>query len=111
MHKISVTLSAACLAMPFVSVAQTGAEPKPISHEALWMMKRVGAPAASPDGKWVVYSVREQRLLTRGRMAPVHEFRRHLERIKRVSRVEIRETELCCVDAMHDHGSPNAGDV
>jgi dipeptidyl aminopeptidase/acylaminoacyl peptidase len=59
MHKNSVILSAACLAMPFVSVAQTGAEPKPITHEALWMMKRVGAPAASPDGKWVVYSVLE----------------------------------------------------
>lgn len=32
---------------------------KPITHEALWMMKRVGDPAVSPDGKWVVYSVLE----------------------------------------------------
>ena len=32
---------------------------KPISHEALWMMKRVGAPVVSPDGKWAVYSVNE----------------------------------------------------
>ncbi len=32
---------------------------KPITHEALWMMKRVGAPVVSPDGKWVVYSVVE----------------------------------------------------
>jgi dipeptidyl aminopeptidase/acylaminoacyl peptidase len=30
-----------------------------ITHEALWMMKRVGAPAVSPDGKWVVFSVTE----------------------------------------------------
>ena len=32
---------------------------KPITHETLWMMKRVGAPAVSPDGKWAVYSVLE----------------------------------------------------
>jgi dipeptidyl aminopeptidase/acylaminoacyl peptidase len=29
----------------------------PITHETLWLMKRVGAPAASPDGKWVVFPV------------------------------------------------------
>ena len=32
---------------------------QPITHEALWMMKRVGAPVVSPDGKWAVYSVNE----------------------------------------------------
>jgi dipeptidyl aminopeptidase/acylaminoacyl peptidase len=32
---------------------------KPITHEALWMMKRVGAPVVSPNGKWAVYSVLE----------------------------------------------------
>jgi dipeptidyl aminopeptidase/acylaminoacyl peptidase len=40
-------------------LAQTSAPLKPITHESLWMMKRVGSPAASPDGKWVVYSVVE----------------------------------------------------
>lgn len=30
-----------------------------ITHEDLWLTKRVGTPAASPDGKWVVFS-REQ---------------------------------------------------
>src|SRR3984957_8809660 len=58
-NKFGVALSAACLAMPCMLPAQTGAELKPITHETLWMMKRVGAPAASPDGKWVVYSVLE----------------------------------------------------
>lgn len=29
----------------------------PITHESMWLMKRVGAPAASPDGKWAVFSV------------------------------------------------------
>ncbi len=31
----------------------------PLSHEAMWMMKRVGAPNPSPDGKWVVFSLIE----------------------------------------------------
>jgi dipeptidyl aminopeptidase/acylaminoacyl peptidase len=31
----------------------------PLSHEAMWMMKRVGAPNPSPDGKWVVFSLVE----------------------------------------------------
>jgi dipeptidyl aminopeptidase/acylaminoacyl peptidase len=32
---------------------------QPLTHETLWLMKRVGAPMASPDGKWVVFSVTE----------------------------------------------------
>jgi len=39
-------------------IAQPAAK-KPPTHEALWMMKRVGAPTPSPDGKWVVYSITE----------------------------------------------------
>jgi dipeptidyl aminopeptidase/acylaminoacyl peptidase len=31
----------------------------PITHEALWLVKRVGAPVPSPDGKWVVMPVTE----------------------------------------------------
>src|SRR5262245_17620204 len=30
---------------------------RPVTHEALWLMPRVGAPVPSPDGKWVVVSV------------------------------------------------------
>lgn len=29
----------------------------PITHESMWLLKRVGAPSPSPDGKWVVFSV------------------------------------------------------
>jgi dipeptidyl aminopeptidase/acylaminoacyl peptidase len=29
----------------------------PLTHETMWLMKRVGAPVPSPDGKWVVFSV------------------------------------------------------
>ncbi|MDN2670430.1 S9 family peptidase [Janthinobacterium sp. SUN026] len=28
-----------------------------ITHEDVWLMKRVGAPVASPDGRWAVFSV------------------------------------------------------
>ena len=30
-----------------------------ITHEDVWLMKRVGSPAPSPDGKWAVFSVTE----------------------------------------------------
>ena len=36
--------------------AQTGGK-QPLTHEAMWLMKRVGSPAPSPDGRWVVFSV------------------------------------------------------
>ena len=56
------------LALLFVALASLGAsgqvcaQPAPrraITHEDLWLMKRVGAPAPSPDGRWVVFSVTE----------------------------------------------------
>ena len=28
-----------------------------ITHESMWLMKRVGSPQVSPDGKWVVFNV------------------------------------------------------
>ncbi len=42
--------------LAFFSFAQTK---HAISHEDVWLMKRVGAPIPSPDGKWVVFSVVE----------------------------------------------------
>ena len=39
--------------------AQTAAGKVPLTHEWMWMMKRVGAPVPSPDGKWVVFPVTE----------------------------------------------------
>src|SRR5580704_14402796 len=67
--KICASIMAACIMAPLLSAAQSptpqssaaqAATPrKPITHQALWMMKRVGAPVVSPDGKWVVYSVLE----------------------------------------------------
>ena len=46
----------ACLNLPCAAVAASGT---PITHELLWMMKRVGEPIISPDGKWAVVSVLE----------------------------------------------------
>jgi dipeptidyl aminopeptidase/acylaminoacyl peptidase len=54
-----VVMISAWAAAPLPSLAQSSAALRPITHESLWMMKRVGAPAVSPDGKWVVYSVSE----------------------------------------------------
>jgi dipeptidyl aminopeptidase/acylaminoacyl peptidase len=39
--------------------AETPAAKHAITHEEVWLMKRVGAPVPSPDGQWVVYSVSE----------------------------------------------------
>jgi dipeptidyl aminopeptidase/acylaminoacyl peptidase len=76
-HKICAPLIAACLLVPLVATPQVAAAQAsaqasphaaapqattplaPITHQTLWMMKRVGAPIASPDGKWVVFSVLE----------------------------------------------------
>src|SRR5512143_835702 len=55
--KISTLLAAALVA---AGLAATTASAKTLlTHETLWMMKRVGAPAVSPDGKWVVFSITE----------------------------------------------------
>lgn len=54
---------AAFLALLATSVWPAAAEAprgtQPVTHEALWMMKRVGSPVLSPDGRWVVVSVTE----------------------------------------------------
>lgn len=59
---LCLTLAAAAAGAapaPASAGAEAGAPKKTITHETLWMMKRVGAPLASPDGKWVVFSVVE----------------------------------------------------
>jgi dipeptidyl aminopeptidase/acylaminoacyl peptidase len=52
-------LLAACLLIPLGLSAQTPPARTPITHEKLWLMKRVGAPSVSPDGRWVVFPVLE----------------------------------------------------
>jgi dipeptidyl aminopeptidase/acylaminoacyl peptidase len=47
------------LALLLAALALSAADKQPLTHETMWLMKRVGAPAISPDGKWVVFSVTE----------------------------------------------------
>lgn len=44
------------LAMGAAAAPAVGQGSMPISHESMWLTKRVGAPALSPDGRWVVFS-------------------------------------------------------
>ena len=46
----------ACLLIPLVAVSAPKRAP---THEDIWLMKRVGAPQVSPDGRWLVASVIE----------------------------------------------------
>jgi 5-enolpyruvylshikimate-3-phosphate synthase len=50
-RQVSAAMIAACLAAPLLSAAQAATPLKPITHETLWMMKRVGAPIVRPDGQ------------------------------------------------------------
>jgi dipeptidyl aminopeptidase/acylaminoacyl peptidase len=43
----------------FGSIAHGAESSRPITHEDLWLMKRVGAPSVSPDGRWAVFAVTE----------------------------------------------------
>jgi len=45
------------LACSLLAIAALGKAP--LTHEAMWLMKRVGAPVVSPDGRWVVFPVTE----------------------------------------------------
>ena len=51
-------LLAPLLLAGLASAAETRA-PRPITHEDVWLMKRPGALAASPDGRWFVVAVTE----------------------------------------------------
>ena len=48
---------ATVLAGPSQAAAEAPAAKRAITHEDVWLMKRVGAPTVSPDGKWAVFSV------------------------------------------------------
>lgn len=47
------------VAPPLTASAQQQAPKRPITHEDVWLAKRVGAPVPSPDGRWLVFPVVE----------------------------------------------------
>ena len=49
---------ALALSFPLNTRAQS-TNKAPLTHESMWMLKRVGAPNPSPDGKWVIFSLVE----------------------------------------------------
>ena len=53
MKRLTIAISVLLVAVAALAAKQ------PITHETLWLMKRVGAPVLSPDGRWVVFSVVE----------------------------------------------------
>jgi len=57
--KIRALLVGWIVSVAVVFGAEAAAKKHPITHEELWLMKRVGAPVPSPDGQWVVFSVAE----------------------------------------------------
>lgn len=56
---LAIAAPAAASAGPSSSTASSTAASRTITHEDLWLMRRVGAPQPSPDGKWVVASITE----------------------------------------------------
>ena len=53
------SIRAVVAAIAILAAGAALAQKQPITHETLWMMKRVGAPNLSPDGKWVVVTITE----------------------------------------------------
>src|SRR5690349_18717216 len=51
--------TAICSLLLFPITIAVGQGRHTITHEDVWMMKRVGAPVVSPNGKWTVFSVTE----------------------------------------------------
>ncbi len=47
------------MAIALASVSTHAAERRAVTHEDIWLLPRVGAPAVSPDGKLAVFSVTE----------------------------------------------------
>jgi dipeptidyl aminopeptidase/acylaminoacyl peptidase len=55
MHPMIRLLAAVVTAIPAAVLAQSA--PVPLTPETMWQLKRVGAPAISPDGRHAVYAV------------------------------------------------------
>jgi dipeptidyl aminopeptidase/acylaminoacyl peptidase len=60
LHRLLAAASCVTLLAPVASAAAEGAPARqPLTHESIWMMKRVGAPVVSPDGRLVAFTITE----------------------------------------------------
>lgn len=59
MSRVIVLLFVIFLPAIIVADSHDGAEVRPVTHEDVWTMRRLGTPAPSPDGKWVIVQVTE----------------------------------------------------
>ena len=57
MHRIKAFIF--CVLSLVISVSALATERRPVTHEEVWLMKRLGTPVVSPDGKKAVVSVEE----------------------------------------------------
>jgi dipeptidyl aminopeptidase/acylaminoacyl peptidase len=58
-QRLALLLGAAAFAALGLANLSAAAEKRIPAHEDIWLMKRVGAPQVSPDGRWIVVSVAE----------------------------------------------------
>jgi len=56
---IRTLIIAVALLSSFATGVRAQPAKTPLTHETMWMLKRVGGPVPSPDGKWVVFSMVE----------------------------------------------------
>ncbi len=59
MHYRSLLLAIVVIASGGWSGEAVAQAKQPITHEDVWLMKRVGAPVVSPDGRWTIFQVVE----------------------------------------------------
>jgi dipeptidyl aminopeptidase/acylaminoacyl peptidase len=56
---LQAVVIAAWVLLPAPPVWAQPSAKAPITHEDVWLMKRVGPPAVSPDGRWAVFAMTE----------------------------------------------------
>ncbi len=59
MHRFRLLCSLLLLGAPLAAARGQVPARHVITHEDVWLMKRLGAPVVSPDGRWAVFSVTE----------------------------------------------------
>ena len=58
-NRVTRRISIVCLALLLTAAADAAAQRRQITHEDVWLSKRLGAPIVSPDGKWAAVQVTE----------------------------------------------------